>query len=63
MCVSVVACEKTDGQARLVQRKTFCDIELWGSVIHSEGVSSGQRNSAAKEKFKEECVEVQALKV
>lgn len=62
MCL-LLHVKRQTGRPGSVQRKTFRDIELWGSVIHSEGVSSGQRNSAAKEKFKEECVEVRALKV
>lgn len=62
MCL-LLSVKRQTGRPGSVQRKTFRDIELWGSVIHSEGVSSGQRNSAAKEKFKEECVEVRALKV
>lgn len=62
MCL-LLRVKRQTGRPGSVQRKTFRDIELWGSVIHSEGVSSGQRNSAAKEKFKEECVEVRALKV
>lgn len=62
MCL-LLRVKRQTGRPGSVQRKTFHDIELWGSVIHSEGVSSGQRNSAAKEKFKEECVEVRALKV
>lgn len=36
MCASVVVCEKTD-RAGFVQRKTFCDIELYGGLSFSVG--------------------------